>query len=430
MPQGQPTGAPLDLSLAEAVRLGLERNLGRLLTSNSERSARGERLIAMGRLLPDIHAATNETTQQLNLAAYGFKLGPTFPSLVGPFRLFDARAYISQSIFNLRLLYDKRASDRRMEAATLDYADARDTVAAMITALYWQAVAGQSRIAAAQAQVEAAEASFRLAEDRRSAGLAAGIDVLRAQVELQTERQRLIVSRTGFEKAKLDLAQAAGIPGAQALRLTDQLGFDVIEDLPADDAIEQAYLARRDYQSQSARVEAAELALKGEERLRIPSLSLDGNYGVLGRSPASSHGTFSIQVGVNIPIFAGGAERGAIIRAEAEVDRQHALLDELRARIGFEIRSALLDLDSAAQQVNVSRNAVDLAGQQVAQARDRFAAGVSDTLEIVQAQQELAAANENYITGLFAYNLAKVQLARALGGTEQNLAQWSGEGKP
>jgi outer membrane protein TolC len=428
VPQGKASSQSLDLSLSDAVRLGLERNLGTVLSSAGQRAARGERLIALSRLLPQVHAEVNESSRQLNLAAFGFKLSPDIPSLVGPFQLFDARAYVSQTLLNFRQMYEKRAAGRQLDAANFDAADARDGVVQIVTAIYWQSVAGASRIAAAEAQVATAESSYRLAEDRRSAGLVPAIDVLRAQVELQTERQRLIASRAAFEKAKLNLSQAIGIPGGQQLNLTDQLGFAVLPDLPDEAVIEQAYEQRSDYRSQAARLRAAELQRKGIRAVRLPSLSLDGDYGALGSSPSSSHGTYTVSVGLNIPIFAGGAERGAAIRADAEVERQQAQLDELRSRIGFEVRSALLDLNSAKEQVAVSSSALDLAKQQVTQASDRFEAGVTDTLEVVQAQQGLAAANESYIAGLFAYNLAKVQLARALGGTERNLAQWAAQG--
>lgn len=425
VPQGEASPQTRNLSLNEAIRLGLERNLGSLLSSAGQRAARGERLIALSRLLPQIHAGVDESSQQLNLAAFGFQLSPDIPSVIGPFQLFDARAYISQTLFNLRQIYDKRASDRRLEAANFEATDARDSIVQIVTAVYWQTVASASRIQAAEAQVQTAEASYQLAEDRRSVGLVPAIDVLRAQVELQTERQRLIASRTAFEKGKLNLAEAIGIPGGQALHLTDTLAFEPLAELPEETAIARAYEQRSDYRSQAARVEATELQRKGIRSYRIPTVSLDGDYGVLGSKPTSSHGTYNVSVGVNIPIFAGGGDHGAAMRADAELDIQRAMLEELRARIGFEIRTAILDLNSAREQVDVSSSAHDLAEQQLTHASDRFAAGVTDTLEVVQAQQDLAAANENYIASLFAYNLAKVQLARALGGTEQNLTQWS-----
>ncbi len=426
----KPSPEPMPLSLSAAIRLGLERNLGAVLSASAETTARGDRLIASSRLLPHVELNVNETSQQIDLAAYGFSGFPGVGSIIGPFGLFDARGKVTQQVFNLRSLYGKRAGDQQLKAATLSVQDARDTVVMVVAALYWQAVAGASRIDATRAQVSTAEAVYQQAVDQRAAGLVPKIDVLRAQVELQTERQRLISDQSEFEKQKLNLAEAIGLPSGQTIQLTDVLNFAEMMTLGADEAIESAYLTRMDYQSQVAKVKAAELSSKSIRAVRVPSLSFDGDYGAIGNTPDSSHGTYSARISLTIPVYAGGAERGADIQAEAEYQRQKATLDELRGRIGFEIRTALLDLKSSADRVDVNKSSVDLAQQQEVQARDRFAAGVTDNLEVVQAQQVLATANENYIASLYAYNLAKVSLARAMGGTEKNLAAWGAGGKP
>jgi outer membrane protein TolC len=426
----KPSPDPMLLSLSAAIRLGLERNLGAVLSANAETTARGDRLIASSRLLPHLELNVNETSQQIDLAAYGFTGFPGVGSIIGPFGLFDARGKVTQQVFNLRSLYGKRAGDQQLKAATLSVQDARDTVVMVVAALYWQAVAGASRIDATQAQVSTAEAVYQQAVDQRAAGLVPKIDVLRAQVELQTERQRLISDQSEFEKQKLSLAEAIGLPSGQVIQLTDLLNFAEMMTLGADEAIDSAYQTRMDYQSQAAKVKAAELSRKSIRAVRVPSLSFDGDYGTIGNTPDSSHGTYSARISLTIPVYAGGAERGADIQAEAEYQRQKAILDELRGRIGFEIRAALLDLKSSADRVDVNKSSVDLAQQQEVQARDRFAAGVTDNLEVVQAQQVLATANENYIASLYAYNLAKVSLARAMGGTEKNLAAWGAGGKP
>lgn len=414
VPRGEATPEVLNLSLKDAIQMGLERNLGTLLTSTGERAARADRMIALARLLPQVHATVNESSEQINIAAFGFQPSSGIPGVIGPFKVFDSRAYVSQTLFNLRQLYEKRASERRVQAAELDSKDARETVIEIVTALYWQAVTGASQVAATEAEVATAQASYDLAQDRRTAGLAPAIDALRAQVELQAEQNQLIARRVGFEKQKLSLEEAIGLPSNQAVKLTDEFVFDPIK-APEESAVEQAYLNRKDYQSQQARLDAARLQMKGMDRVRVPTLSLDGDYGILGRSPESSHGTYNVSLGLNIPIFAGHAEEGAMILAKTEVDRQQTLLDGLKSHIGFEIRAAILDLQAASEQVRVGKSSVDLATEQVTQARDRFQAGVTDTLEVVQAQQQLAAANDNYIASLYAYTFAKVTLARAMG---------------
>jgi len=425
---GKVSSDPLPLSLSEAIRLGLERNLGALLSTDAQRAARGDRLLALSRLLPRVEANTTETSEQINLASYGFTGFPGVPAVIGPFCLFDARAKATQQVFNLRLLYANRAGGEQLKAANLTVQDARDTVVMVVAALYWQTVSGASRIEEARAEIATAEALFQQASDQKDAGVVPAIDVLRAQVELQTERQRLISYQSEFEKQKLRLSEAIGVPSGQAIQLTDMLGFTAMTIVQPDEAIEAAYQSRMDYQSQEAKVKDADLSRKSLRAARLPSVAFDGDYGVIGHSPASSHGTYTAKIGLNIPLYSGGAERGANIQADAEYDRQKALLDELRGRIGFEIRTAMLDLKSSADQVDVNRSAVDLAQQQELQARDRFVAGVTNNLEVVQAQQARAVANENYIASLYAYNLAKVALARAMGGTEKNLAAWSAGG--
>ncbi len=424
VPEGEATAEPLALSLQDAIQLGLRRNLGAVLSSQGERAARGQRLVALSKLLPEVRALVRESSQQSNLAAFGFSGFPGIQQIVGPFGVFDARGALSQTILDFSSLNDSRASVQTHQAAQFSYQDARETVVLVVTSLYMQAVSGESRIAAGEAQVSLADAAFQQATDRKNAGLLPAIDVLRAQVELQAQRQRLIAFQNDFEKEKLQLARAVGLPVGQQLDLSDKLPYSEAEPVRFEDALTQAYQTRMDYRSLESKVLAAELRVKARHSERLPSLSFQGDYGTLGPTPANSHGTFTAAVNLDIPVYTGGKVKGETLEAEAAVEQQKAQLADLRSRIGFEIRSAMLDLNAAAEQVDVNRSAVDLARQQEEQARDRFAAGVTDNLEVVQAQEALAAANESYINSLYSYNLAKASLARAMGGIEENISRW------
>jgi outer membrane protein TolC len=338
--------------------------------------------------------------------------------------VFDARGSLSQSILDFASWNDSRASAQNQKAAGFSYQDARETVVLVVTALYMQVVSGASRIEAAKAQVLLAEAAHSQAVDRKNAGLLPAIDVLRAQVELQAQRQRLISNENDYEKQKLQLARAVGLPVGQDVELTDKLPYSAVEPIGFDEALAQAYQSRTDYRSLEARVEAAEYRLRAAQSERLPTLSFHGDYGTLGPTPANSHGTFTAAVSLDIPVYTGGKVKGEVLEAEAAVEQQKAQLADLRSRIGFEIRSALLDQKAAAEQVDVNRSAVELARKQEEQARDRFAAGVTDNLEVVQAQEALAAANESLISSLYDYNLAKASLARAMGGIEGKISRW------
>ncbi|MBN9656945.1 MAG: TolC family protein [Acidobacteria bacterium] len=429
VPEGQATGGPLALTLHQAVERGLKHNLGAVLAGHSAKEARGERLVALSQLLPNINGRVTETSQQVNLAAFGFDSFPGIHPIIGPFGVFDTRATVSQTILNFRSLRGSQASVAAQKASELSYKDARDTVALVVTSLYLQSASELSRIEAVEAQVAAAQALYNQAVDFKKEGMVPGIDVLRAQVELQAQKQRLIAARNSFEKSKLSLGRAIGLPDGQEIQLTDAMPQATPPAPAMEEALARAYEGRMDYQSLSNRVKAAELSARAASAGYLPSVGFTGDYGVLGKSPVNMHGTFMAGVGVNIPIFQGGRVKGEVLEAQAALAKERAQLDNLRGQIAFELRSALLDLKSTAEQLDVNRSAVTLAKQQSEQARDRFAAGVTNNLEVVQAQEAVAAANENFISSLFSYNLARAQLARAMGGIEKNVDVLFPEGK-
>lgn len=422
VPSGTATSEELPLSLQQAIERGLKNNLGTLLAQHNIDAARGARDVVRSELLPNVNAHVTESAQQINLAAFGLSI-PGFPNIVGPFGLFDARATYTQTLFNLQAIDATRAGNANIKAAEFQYRDARDTVVLVVSNLYLQSAAGASRIEAVRSQVDAADALYKQAVDFKAAGTVPAIDVLRAQVELQNQKTRLIEAQNDFDKLLLRLSRAIGLPDGQKIRLTDVMPYS-----PAgysfDDSLKQAYETRMDYQSLTARVRSAELSRKAAAAQRIPTLAFNGDYGAIGQQPGNSHGTFTAAVTANIPIFQGGRIKGEVLQATAEENQQRAQLDDLRGRIAFEVRAALLDLKSAGEQVDVNRSAVDLAREQQNQARDRFAAGVTDNLEVVQAQQAVAAANDRYIASLYAYNLSKASLARAIGATDRNLSNF------
>ena len=419
--QGTATSEELPLSLPEATARALRFNLGPILAGQNVRAARGARLIALSTLLPNVVATATESSQQVNLAAFGFSGFPGLPTVIGPFGLSDARGHLSQSVFDWRSVQSTRAANQDIKAADYSSLDARDLVVLVVTNLYLQAVAGASRVEAARAQVATADAVYRQAVDYKAQGVVPAIDVLRAQVELQAQQQRLIFFRNEFDKQKLGLARAIGLPDGQPFRLTDTVPFAPVPPLTLDEAVSQALGARRDYQSGLAAVRSAELTRKAAQADRLPSLQFNGDYGTIGPNLANSHGTYTAALGLNIPVFQGGRVRGEVLEADALLEQRRAQLADLRGRISYEVRTAFLDLGAANEQVQVARGAVDLAQQQLTQARDRFAAGVTNNLEVIQAQEAVATANENYISSLYAFNAAKASLGRAVGGAEKTI---------
>ncbi|MFN7973413.1 MAG: TolC family protein [Acidobacteriota bacterium] len=413
VPGDPPSETPLRLTLDDAIARGLAHNLALALADRAVSERRGDRLSALGDLLPDLHAAIGESRQKINLAAYGFSL-PGTPSLVGPFDVFDARLRATQPLLDLPSYHETRARGAAVDAARATWEDTRDVVVLVCGNLYLQAVAARSRIDAAEAEARTAETLRILAADREAAGTAAAIDLLRAEVEEANRRQALIAARNGFEKAKLALSRAIGLPLETAIELHDPVPFaEVVAPSPGD-AVASALAARADVRAAQARVRSLEEERRAASAERLPRLELHADYGAIGPTLDSSETTYGVAAELSIPILARHAS-GKIAQADARLEAATAALADLRARVAYEVRSALLDVEAASERVDVARRTRDLAMEQLGQARDRFAAGVADNTEVVQAQQSVAMASEAAIESLYDHNVAKASLARAMG---------------
>lgn len=428
VPEGKITGGVLPLSIADAIERGLRQNLGQFLSGDAITSAQGQLWQARSSLLPNLSARVDENAAQLDLAAQGFeKLAakfPGFPTVIGPFGYFDARVVASQSLLDINALDNARSSERSRASAKFSYQDTREMVVLVVGATYLEAIAESARVDSAEAQVKTAQALYDQAVDMKRVGASAGIDLLRAQVELQIRQQQAIAERNDFAKQKLSLARAIGLPLGQEFTLTDSAPYETLTPVTLEDTLEHAYAQRADFQSALAQVSAATFARRAATAEHLPSASAYADYGVIGPTPDRLHGSFDTYVALRIPIFAGNRAHGDALVADAALARSRQQLENLRAQIEQDVRSALLDLQSASEQVNVSRSNADLAQQTLAQARDRFSAGVTDNIEVVQAQQSVANANESYISSLYAYNLARVELARAAGSAERGIREF------
>lgn len=424
--QGQATPALLPLSIADAIDRALKYNLGPIVSEQQTRALRAERLRTLSDLLPKVAASVTETVQQINLAAFGFTSFPGVQPVIGPFSLFDARARYSQAIVDFRLLHELRSASEQVTAGAYAQQDIRELVVMITTDLYLEAVAASSRVDAARAQLRTAQAVYDRAVNLKDSGVAPGIDVLRAQVQLQAQQQSVVAAENEFAKQKLNLARAIGLPQAQQFTQTN--GFvTAARTLPSvDQALAMALESRPDYRRSLTLIRAAEESRKAGVGRRLPSVLFNADYGDIGRSPFSSHGTMGVQGTLLIPLYTGERARAEINDAEALLEQRKAESADLRERIEYEIRTAELDIQSASERVRVAQNARDLAQQQLVQAQDRFAAGVTTGLEVTQAQEAVAGADENYISSLYGLNIAQASLARATGAAEKTIKSFFG----
>jgi outer membrane protein TolC len=420
---GTATAEPLKLSAVDAVQRALQANLGLLLQQEDEKTAGAARMRALADLLPNLAGTLRESRQVLNLEAFGF---PAPDPIVGPFNVFDARVGLSQPVIDIAALNDSRAAAFRQQAAKYGIRTARDLVVLVAVNLYLETVAAGSRVEAARAQQQTADQLLTQAQDLKASGLVAGIDVLRAQVQAQTQRQRAIAAANDFEKFKLQLERAIGLPIGQPIVLTDAMPYAPVPPPPIDTAIQRALDGRPDYLEARSRVDAAIASERAAFGALLPSLHFDADFGGIGQTIAAAHNTYTLAATVRVPIFDGGRTAARRIEAQSELKQREAELADLRGRIEYEVRAALLDLSAADQQVQAAKTNVDLAGQQLTQARDRFSAGVAGNLELTQAQEAVATASETYISALYAHNLAKASLARSLGIAESAVSTYLG----
>jgi outer membrane protein TolC len=430
VPAGQPTGTTLDLSLQQAFERALKYNLGEIESSENTRAAHALRLRNLNALLPNLTARLSGEVQQLFLPALGINLkipGAPIPTLVGPFGVADARAYLSQEIFNWSDIKNWKSAIEGEKAVQDTFKSDRNLVVFTTGDAYLLVISELATVDSIRAQVTTAQTLVDNDVDLDKHGLVASIDVLRARVELQTQQQRLIAAQNQVEIDKLTLARIIGLPVGQEFRLTDSVPYAPLAGITQEQALQEAYSTRPDILSAKAQVHAAELSRQAVTAENYPSLSTNTNYGDIG-SPnfGTSHGTLDFSVTLNIPIYQGSKVRADKLQADSVLQQRKAELADLEGQIDDQVRTAFLNLTSSSELVKVAENNINLADQTLVQARDRFRSGVADNLEVVQAQESVASATQSYINSLYAFNLAKISLAQAIGIAEQSALQYLG----
>ena len=411
------------LSLREAVQRGVTFNLGAVGLAQSVRQAHGLERVARSVLLPNLSSGLREVEQQSYLRAFGIQV-PFIPAVVGPFNYFDLRATLTQNIADYSAISNYRSAQELRRANELSLNDARDLVVLAVGGAYLQAIAAQARIDAERAQIETAQALYKQTQERRQAGLSAQIEVNQSLVQLQTQQQRMATLQNDLAKQKINLARLTGLPPTDQYQLTDSVPYADAPALSIEEALKQALDGRADLKAAQKQLLAAERSRSAARAERYPSLAVNADYGAIGLRPTAAHGTFSVTGTLRIPIWAGGRTEGDVEQAQAALDQRRAEFEDTRAHVESDVRNALFDLQAARSQVEVSRSNRQVARDTLQLTRQRFEAGVTDTVEVVQSEAAVASADLDYITSLFAHNLAKLSLARALGNTETRLPQY------
>jgi outer membrane protein TolC len=419
--------APYRLTLQDAIQKSLQANLSVLSAGTRVEEAEGTRMRRLSAaLLPRVSAQAYANYQNHDLQAQGLSFaGLPIPKMVGPLSNYDFRVYAQQNVIDLASYRGFKASERALDAGKMDYRDARDLIVRAIAALYLNSQSAAARADAAQSRVTDSSALYKLAKDKHDAGTATGVDVLRAQVQLDNDRQALLIARNQLKRSLLELARNLGMSPATPLELAEPLNYRDLRQPEIEALAPAALLTRADYLSLSSQRAGLVEQQRASRARYYPKLSINGNFGEIGRSIGSVQSTGLVQGQIDFTLF-DRDRNGEVKELASRVKRIDDQIADLRRGIEEDIGDALLNLDSATGQVAVAREGQELARHELQLAQDRFQSGTANNVEVVTAQDELARAEENYILAVSSHVDAKFALARALGDTETNIVKFMG----
>jgi outer membrane protein TolC len=417
--------APRRLTLRDAISLALKQNLSVRVASTQVEQLEGTRDRRRASLLPHVNGNALANRENIDLGAMGISF-PTVPAVVGPFAHYDFRLSASQSLIDRHSYHNWKASEKQEEAAQLDYQDARDLVIRQAAGFYLDAQASAAEVEAAESRVTTSETLEKLARDQHAQGLATAVDEVRAQVQLARDQQNLLVARNTYQTSLLVLAHFLGLSPGAPLDLAEPLKFHHVESADAEQALHTALEARSDYAALLKQRDSIDEQLKASRARYLPTLSVNGDYGAIGRQFGAMAGTGEIQGTLTVTLF-DRDRAGEKTELQSQLKRLNAQIDDLNRQIEQELRTALLDLESTENQVTVTEAALHLAERELSLAQDRFRNGVTDNIEVVTAQATLASAQDDRILALARHADATMALVRSLGGTEKIYQSYIGE---
>ena len=432
-PRAPQDRGPLPLSLKRAVELAIspEGSTKIQLSGEALKQAQTRAEQARAALLPDLEAAFSEQSRMVNLAAQGFNaslfkipipgVSLAIPTVVGPFNTMDARLNGTQSVFDFSSIRRFQASKVGVSAAKSDLETSGEQVAAQVARAYLAAIRADADVETAQSNVTLSQAVLTQAENQKKAGTGTGIEITRARVQLANDRQHLLVTQNTRRSAHLQLLRAMGLRLDTELDLTDKLAYAPVDALTLEEAKAQALKARPDLQAQQERESNARLSASATRLERLPSLAAFGDYGSIGTGLTNAMPTRDYGLSLKVPLFDGGRRDARRAESDSQYRAEKVRTGDLKEQIELDVRLALDGLQSAEDQVKVAKEGLDLADNELTQARRRYQAGVTNSLEVTDAQTRLERARDNQTQALYNYNLARIDLAQALGATRRTI---------
>jgi outer membrane protein len=418
LPGNAPTGI-IRLTLDQAVSLALKQNPTAQIAIITAAESVQDKNVARAALLPQASLSVTDTAERINIEAFFGKKFPGIPQHAGPFQIFSAGPVFSAPVFDLTLFRRYQAARETAKASKSDSLSTREQVILLVVSQYIGTLRAVANVQASQSRVELAQALYDQAADVQKEGVGTGIDTLRANVELQNEKQRLLEAQADRDTSLFGLSRLLNLDPRQVIELGDSLSFFDTPQPEVVASIDSALAERQEWKSLQLQLKSAGLQKKASSESRLPKVDFTGNWAYLGGSSTTGIPTYNYEAAVSVPLFTSGRIHAEIVRADLEIQKLQQQEDDLRNQIALDVKTALINLDSARNQVAVANLGVQLSKEEVDQARDRFKAGVANNIEVIQAQDSLARANDNQIAALYRFNQARADYARSIGQMEK-----------
>ena len=415
----------LKLTLDRAVSLALKQNPTAQIAVLQAAEAVQDKNIARAGLLPQADLQVNDSLRRLNLQE---QLGgaipfPGIPGHVGPLNIFHAGPGFSTPVLDLTLWNRYRSARDVANASNATSLSTREQVILLVVSQYIGTLRAMATVEASQSRVDLAQALYDQAADLQKEGVGTGIDTLRANVELQNEKQALLVAQTDRDSSLFGLSRLLNLDPRQEITLGDSLSFFDTPQPDVNASLDQALGARQEWKALDSQVKAAEHDKRAAQDLRLPTLHADGSWAYEGTRLNNGIPVYNYEASFDLPLFTGGRTHAEIVKSDLQLKVLNEQKADLRNQISLDVKTSLLNLKSARNQVAVATLGVQLAKEEVEQSRDRFKAGVANNIEVIQAQDALARANDNEIAALYRFNQARADYARSIGQMEKVYAR-------
>jgi outer membrane protein len=424
LPPKPPTGT-LHLTLEQSVGLALKQNPTQQIAVINAAESIQDKNITRADLLPQANFRVSESVNRVNVKAQfgGLPLFPGIPGHIGPYELFSAGPSFGGSVFDFSLWRRYKASVSDVDAAKAQSLSTRESVILLVVSQYIGTLRAVANVEASRSRVELAQALYDQAADLQKEGVGTGIDTLRANVELQNEKQRLIEAENDRDSSLFGLSKLLNLDPRQKIELADSLSFFETPQPEVDSSIDQALSARQEWKALEADGRVAKYEKQSVQYQRLPSVRFDGYWEYFGTMPSNAIPTYQYTGSLNFPLITSGRIKAQVTKADLEIRKVEQQKADLRNQIALDVKTSLLNLRSARNEVQVADLGVKLAQDEVAQARDRFTAGVANNIEVISAQDSLSRANDNQILALYRFNQARADYARAIGQMEKTYAK-------